>query len=439
MTAGGTSSFASLLGRHSDPKFLPALERLGFQKPTVVQTAALPKAMAGESFRALAPTGTGKTLVYLLPIWALQLQRHANSAASRGKKPVGKHAAARAATEPSASLVLLPTRELAYQVSQMLQDLDPDLRDGLALAIGGHAKDSQMRMLAGGWDTLIATPGRLLDLMASKAVSLAGVRLLVLDEFDKLLGMGFAEQLSLILRQVPEDSQKLLFSATDPEENATDASMPPGLGSLQGLARLSVDREAGTRVMEEAFFLLKTDRKKGDLLLAELARTKGQAIVFVGNREKANHLHGLLKIKGVTSLILHGHLPQADRAAAYRDFREGGFRVLVATDLASRGLDMPAVDLIVNYDLPKHFKDYVHRTGRAARRGRAGRTASFAGPQEYIPMRNLEKEFPVVIPFAEGFDHRDPWFRDAKRIHDQKVKLEEKRESIRKQQGLDPK
>jgi superfamily II DNA/RNA helicase len=206
---------------------------------------------------------------------------------------------------------------------------------------------------------------------------------------------------------------------------------------LEDLPLLSVDREAGTRSMEEAFFLLKSDRKKNDLLLAELGGARGQAIVFVGNREKANHLNGLLQLRGIGCRVLHGRLRQEERAEAYLAFRRGEFRVLVATDLASRGLDMPAVDLIVNYDLPKHYKDYVHRTGRAARRGRAGRCASFAGPNEYLAMRNLEKEFPGALPLHPAFAQRDAWFRDAKRSHDHKVAQEERADRIRRDQGLD--
>lgn len=403
-------------------EFLPkpvrrALEKLGFAAPTPVQSSCLPKALAGESFRAVAPTGTGKTLVYMLPAW--------NALEKKG----------------SATLILLPTRELAYQVSQMLQALEPSLRDDIALAIGGHPKESQLRHIREGWRILIATPGRLLELLDEKSVSLKPVLLTVLDEFDKLVGMGFQDQIASILKRVPSAGQKLLLSATDRDvaESAADAKSVDALEAL-GLASLpliAVERPAGSRTMEEAFFFLKSNRKKGDLLLQELISAKGQAIVFVANREKANHLNGLLRLKGIPARVLHGHLPQEERAAAYQEFRKGAFRILVATDLASRGLDMPEVALIVNYDLPKHYKDYVHRTGRTARQGRAGRCVSFAGPDEYLPMRNLEKEFPGELPVHPAFSQRDRWFIDAKRNHDTQVKLEERRLEIRRGQGLE--
>ena len=387
--------------------FRQALARLGFSKPTPVQSAALPKALAGESFRAIAPTGTGKTLVYLMQIWNLT------------NRPKAK------------SLVILPTRELAYQVSQMLQDLEPSLREGIALAIGGHAKDSQLRQIREGWNILIATPGRLIDLLEGRSLSLKPVALLVMDEFDKLVGMGFEEQIGVILKHIPAQAQKILLSATEQEIGAAEA-----LG-LTGLQQVATERETGSRNMEEAFYFLKSNKKKSELLMQELAKTQGQSIVFVGNRDKANHMQGLLRHKDVAVRCLHGHLPQAERAAAYQEFKLGKFRVLVATDLASRGLDMPEVDLIVNYDLPKHYKDYVHRTGRTARRGRAGKCISFAGPDEYLQMRNLETEFPGPLPVHAAFAQRDRWFVEAKRNHDAEIKLLKRQEYIRREQGLE--
>jgi ATP-dependent RNA helicase RhlE len=404
--------------------FLPdslraAVAALGFAQPTPIQAAVLPRALAGESLRALAPTGTGKTLVYLLAAQNALARRTARA------------------------LVLVPTRELAYQVSRMLRELDAGLGRESALAIGGHPKESQVRRLQDGWRVLVATPGRLLDLLEEKSVSLSAVTLIAIDEFDKLIGMGFTEQVAAVLKATPPKAQKLLLSATGPDAPETaeggaggSLTAEPDLG-LGPMPLITVDRETGTRSMEEAFFFLKSDRKKGDLLLAELAPTRGQAIVFVGNREKANHLNGLLRLRGIGCRALHGHLPQAERADAYNAFLGGEFRILVATDLAARGLDMPEVDLIVNYDLPRHYKDYVHRTGRAARRGRAGRCASFAGPGEYLAMRNLEKEFPGPIPTHPAFANRDAWFRDAKRNHDHKVSQGEKAEQIRREQGLD--
>jgi superfamily II DNA/RNA helicase len=406
------------------PTFRKSIDRLGFKRPTPVQSACLPKALAGESFRAVAPTGTGKTLVYMIPAWRLAMQAD------------------------SATLILLPTRELAYQVSQMLQALEPALRDEVALAIGGHPKESQLQRIRAGWRILVATPGRLLEMLEERSVTLKAVTLTVLDEFDKLIGMGFEDQIAAILKRVPSGGQRLLLSATDqdaPAETPAEGAKRSASEKISGAAKsmglsdlplVPVEREAGSRSMAEAFYFLKSNKKKSDLLLLELSGARGQSIVFVSNREKANHLNGLLKLRGIDVRVLHGHLPQEERANAYQDFRGGRFRVLVATDLASRGLDMPEVELIVNYDLPKHYKDYVHRTGRTARQGRAGRCVSFAGPDEYLPMRNLEKEFPGELPVHPAFAQRDRWFVDAKRNHDSLVKLEERKDRIRREQGL---
>jgi superfamily II DNA/RNA helicase len=371
-----------------------------------VQALALPRALAGESFRAVAPTGTGKTLVYLLAAWNL---------GSRSR---------------AASLVVVPTRELAYQVSQMLQAVEPSLRDGTVLTVGGHGKRAQDELVRRGWDLLIATPGRLIDHLETGTLRLGAVGLVVLDEFDKLMGMGFGEQIAAVLKRVPQGAQKLLLSATDQEAGAAET-----LG-FSDLPLVSAERKEGSRVLEEQFYFLKTAKKKQALLLEELGRTRGQAIVFVGNRDKVNHLHGLLRLRGVKALALHGHMPQKDRARVYQQFKQGGVPVLVATDLASRGLDLPETDLIVNYDLPKHYKDYVHRTGRAARRGRPGRCVSYAGPEDYLPMRNLEQEFAGPLPVHSQFAARDAWFAQAKRVHDSKVKREEKSAFIRREQGL---
>jgi superfamily II DNA/RNA helicase len=267
----------------------------------------------------------------------------------------------------------------------------------------------------------------------------------VLDEFDKLIGMGFEEQIAAVLKQVPPGAQQLLLSATDAVAASVGSASSPAAGETPGAASLgldklplvSVERAAGSAAFSEEFYFLKSAKKKSSLLEAELARTKGQAIVFVGNRDKVNHLHGLLRLRGIDSLALHGHLPQPERARAYQDFKEGRFRVLVATDLASRGLDMPETDLIVNFDLPKHYRDYLHRMGRAARRGGPGRCVSYAGPEEYLPMRNLEAEFPGPIPKHPDFAQRDPWFIQAKRLHDTKMKRSARSDFIRREQGLE--
>jgi superfamily II DNA/RNA helicase len=393
--------------RFLPPELAQLAANLGFAKPTPVQKECLLPALDGESFQAVAPTGTGKTLVYLLPVWS--------SLRARGSR--------------HRNLVLVPTRELGYQVSQMLQQIDRSARDGLALCIGGHDLDTQRRQLKGDWHTLIATPGRLLDTLESEPSLLRSVKLAVLDEFDRLIDLGFEEQVGKILQNLPPKRQTLLFSATG--ENDALERLP--LGDL-GKRHVKLGKSAP---LDEAFFFLRSNKKKGDLLLEALKSVSGQALVFVANREKANHLNGLMRLRGVPSEALHGDRLQSERAAAYQNFKDGKVRTLVATDLAARGLDIPEVDLVVNYDLPRNFREYVHRSGRTARRSRPGACLSFVGPDDYLALKNIEKEFGAPLPVQEDYADIERWRVDARRAHESKVKAQKKLEFLRREQGLE--
>ncbi len=400
--ASDEASFDELL----PAQYAGALKRLKFDVPTRVQQEALPKAWRGESFFAIAPTGTGKTLVYLLPLWR------------------------QAAEGTGRALVVLPTRELAYQVSQMLSQLHPSLRDEIALAIGGHPLEKQQERLGHKWSVLLATPGRLIELLEAGSVRSDRIKLLVLDEFDKLISMGFSDQIEVLLKLLPGKRQRLCFSATAAE---------PGLAERLGLEDIpALEIAAGTeaKTMEERVYFLKSARTKQKLLLEALAENQGQALVFVRNREKANHLHGLLKLRGIKTSVLHGHLDQKERARVFQNFRDGKLPVLIATDLAGRGLDITEVSLIVNYDVPQNYKDYLHRIGRTARAGRTGVALTFGAPDEYIPMRNLCDGYPGELPTHPAFANREAWFIAAKRKHDAEVKAEQRSEAIRREQGL---
>lgn len=388
--------------------FRQALAKSGFQQPTPIQKSALPVALAGEDLVLLAPTGTGKTLVYLLPLWQLLDSRRGTA------------------------LVLVPTRELAYQVSQMLQQLQADLRDFLVVLVGGHADEPQTRALQGPWRVLIATPGRLRDHLQRRPRLLQETRLLVLDEFDRLIDLGFEEEVGALLKSIPKSSQRLLLSATPQDESLAR------LG-FQDLKTISIEREPGEHRLEERFFLLKTSKAKGKLLVDSLLTLAPgeQALVFVNNIAKSHHLHGLLKLRGIDAAFLHGHQLQPQRADVFQRFREGRLRVLVATDLAARGFDIPEVSLIVNYDLPRNQKQYIHRSGRTARRGRSGLCLSFAGPEDWLSMRNLRDANPQGLPYQPKYDQEEAWFRQAKRLHDITVRRDEKADRIRSEQGLD--
>jgi ATP-dependent RNA helicase RhlE len=240
--------------------------------------------------------------------------------------------------------------------------------------------------------------------------------------------MGFEEQVGKILAKVPKKRRTLLFSAT----GAHDALERLPLGDLP---RRHV-QTAKSAPLTERFHLLKSNRKKNDLLMEALENTAGQSLVFVANREKANHLNGLLRLRGIASAALHGDRLQSERAQAYQGFKDGKYRVLVATDLAARGLDIPEIDMVVNFDLPRNFREYVHRSGRTARRSRPGLCLSFAGPDEYLPFRNLEKEFGGELPYHADFGQREIWLQNAKRAHDAKIRAENKSDYLRREQGL---
>jgi superfamily II DNA/RNA helicase len=252
----------------------------------------------------------------------------------------------------------------------------------------------------------------------------------VLDEFDRLMDLGFAPQLKEILSQLPSARQTLMFSATPA---ATDDWEAVG---MEPLVELSVLREAG-HPLGETFFYLKSAKRKPSLLLEKLKDQTGQSIIFVGNREKANHLHGLLKMNSVAAQVLHGARAQEERAQVFQDFRQNRFPVLVATDLAGRGVDFPDVELIVNFDAPKNAKDYIHRSGRTARRNRAGLCLTFLGPDDWLPYRSFLKTFPALPEPETGFHNIDAWKAHAKRVHQAKMAREAKTEFIRREQGLD--
>jgi superfamily II DNA/RNA helicase len=402
-------------------RFHAALKRLKFTEPTEVQKLALPPALGGEDLLILAPTGTGKTLVYLLPtLQALDSRMQGGAAASKAPPPNSK------------ALVLVPTRELAFQVAQMLQDLEPGLQRGIAVLVGGLPEGPQNEALDGPWKVIIATPGRLLDHLRKRPKLLKQVGLTVLDEFDRLVGMGFEQEVGAVLEALPESGQRLLLSATPQDEPLLRLRLPT-------LRTLQVTPPAGDARLVEQFFLLKTSKTKAGLLVEALqALAPGeQAIVFVNNIAKCLHLKGLLRLRGVESEFLHGHMKQEMRGDVFLRFREGKLAILVATDIAGRGFDIPEVALIVNYDLPKNEKQYVHRAGRTARRGRNGLCLSFAGPEDWLPMRNLRDARPSGLPYHPRYAQEEAWFRQAKRVHDIDVRRTEKADRVRKEQGLD--
>lgn len=342
-------SFASL---GLAPALLRAVREQGYHAPTAVQAAALPPALAGHDLFALAQTGSGKTAAFALPL----LQNLLAAAPRPGPR----------------ALVLAPTRELAAQTAQLLRDLASALpqRLRIALAFGGVSINPQLMALRGGCDIMVATPGRLLDLLDHNGLSLAGVQCLVLDEADRLLAAGFADELQRLLAQLPAARQTLMFSAT----------CPPGVEALAGQLlrepqRIRVE-EAALQITQRAIQL---DRAQRLPALRQLLRDVGwrRVLVFVASRYTAELVSDKLFAHGFKAGLLHGELSQGARRDVLAALKDGSVEVLVATDVAARGLHVDALDAVVNYELPRSAADYTHRIGRTGRAGATGTAVSF--------------------------------------------------------------
>ncbi|RZJ10352.1 MAG: DEAD/DEAH box helicase [Rubrivivax sp.] len=342
-------SFASL---GLAPALLRAVREQGYHAPTAVQCAAIPPVLAGRDVLARAQTGSGKTAAFALPL----LQRLVDSPARPG---------------PGA-LVLAPTRELAVQTAELLREVSALLfhRPRVGLAFGGVSINPQLMALRGGCDVMVATPGRLLDLLEHNGLNLAGVRCLVLDEADRLLGAGFADELDRVLALLPAQRQTLLFSATiAPAVQALAERL------LRDPVHVDID-EAPPQITQRAIQL---DRAQRLPALRQLLRDGGwqRVLVFVASRYTAELVSDKLFAHGFKAGALHGELSQGARRDVLAALKSGTVEVLVATDVAARGLHVDALDAVVNYELPRSAADYTHRIGRTGRAGAEGVALSF--------------------------------------------------------------
>jgi ATP-dependent RNA helicase RhlE len=347
-----------------------ACTQAGLLTPTQIQREAIPAVLRGTDLLALAPTGTGKTAAFALPL----LQRLA---------------AARAGYRRSVRvLVLVPTRELAAQVGEVFRDLSRSASapPRVAVLYGGVSVNPQMMGLRGGADVVVATPGRLLDLLQRNALDIARVETLVLDEADRLLDLGFSGELEQVLAALPARRQTLLFSATFAE----------GVQALAGgLLRDAVRIEAAASVLAQPAIVqrvIEVDAGRRTELLRHLVKQGGwrRALVFVATRYATEHLARKLCDAGIPAAPLHGEMSQGQRTETLEAFKAARTDVLVTTDLASRGIDIPALDVVVNYDLPRSATHYVHRIGRTGRAGESGMAVSFVSAATAAHFRLIE-------------------------------------------------
>ena len=370
-----TTSFAEL---GLNEQILAGVDALGFSTPTPVQAGAIPKVLAGRDVVASAQTGTGKTAAFALPM----LQRIA------GKSGHGPHA-----------LVVTPTRELAAQIDDVVKVVCQKTGQRAVIVMGGAKFDKQITTLEKGCDLLVATPGRLLDLMEHNHVSLSGVEILVLDEADRMLDMGFWPSVRRIMHALPEQHQTLLFSAT----------IPPSIKStidamLHEPAVVEISRVGETADTVEEHLCPVTQAQKPELLRA-LLDTGGasgerpeRVLVFCRTKHRVDDVSAMLKNAQVKVDVMHADRPQQARARALERFREGKVQVLVATDVMSRGIDVAGVDAVVNFDVPMDPEDYVHRIGRTGRAGATGHAYTFVAPDEISPLREIEYFTKKLVP-----------------------------------------
>jgi ATP-dependent RNA helicase RhlE len=345
-----------------NPKILKILEKQKISRPTPIQHQAIPSGLKGKDLIGVAQTGTGKTFAFGIPM----LQQ-----LSSGKKR---------------GLIVLPTRELAYQVEEALRPFASALGIRMAVFVGGASMQLQRRDIKRNPRILIATPGRLNDHLERKTVSLKEVELLVLDEADRMLDMGFKPQINKILSHIPRERQTLLFSATMPQDIVKLATAQMNLPLRIEVAPAGT---AAAKVEQELIIVRQHDKQK--LLISLLKEFKGQVLVFSRTKHGAKKITHALNEEDLRAAEIHSNRSLAQRRKALEGFKRGKYSVLVATDIASRGIDVTDIGLVVNYDLPEDPSDYVHRIGRTGRAEREGLAISFATPTQARNIRDIEK------------------------------------------------
>ena len=431
-----STSFAEL---GLNEQILAGVEALGFTEPTPVQSQAIPLVLEGRDLVASAQTGTGKTAAFALPtlqnIMGMSVEEPESddvttpepnpdaAAATNPDEPAPKRRRRRrrrkgaqetATTQAAAparplALVVTPTRELAQQIERVVTTVCEHTNQRSVIVMGGARFDRQLKQLARGCDLLVATPGRLIDLMEHHHVDLGQVRVLVLDEADRMLDMGFWPSVRRIMQALPTKRQNLLFSAT----------IPPSIkGTIDAMltdpASVEIARVGETADTVEEHLCPVTQGQKTQLL-QELAKTGGaepgtkpeRVLVFCRTKNRVDDVSKTLKSAGFKVEVMHADRPQKARDKALERFREGAVQLLVATDVMSRGIDVSGIDAVVNFDVPMDPEDYVHRIGRTGRAGATGHAYTFVAPDEISQLREIEYFTKKLIPVwdLEGFDY----------------------------------
>ncbi|WP_434567623.1 DEAD/DEAH box helicase [Vibrio chagasii] len=373
------------------PELVKALTECGYEKLTPIQQKAIPMARKGHDIFATAQTGTGKTAAFSLPV--IQHLLNSGKKASRGT---------------ARGLILAPTRELAAQIAQNIKDYVKYTELSVSAVYGGNKMSSQVRQLELGVDILVATPGRLEEHLEAGNVSIANLEFLVFDEADRILDMGFISAVRKIMLDVETSPQIMMFSATTSTQlNQLSVDI------LRKPKRISVERENSTAATV-GHVVYPVDQERKTELLSELIGRKNwrQVLVFVNYKETANEVVKELKLDGIKAVLCHGDKAQSARRRALDDFKEGKARVMVATDVAARGLDIEDLPHVINYDMPFLAEDYVHRIGRTGRAGKQGHAVSFVNREEELTVVQVEKLIQQRIRRVEQPGY-EPKKRDA--------------------------
>lgn len=363
------------------PKLLDILNRLKITSPTPIQSQSIPKAIEGNDLIGIAQTGTGKTFAYGLPM----IQKLCQS------------------TQSEKGLIVVPTRELAIQVNESLKRIGASMGLKTCVLIGGEDTRKQLRILKTNPHIVIGTPGRLMDHLDHKTISFGKVGVVVLDEADRMLDMGFAPQVQKVMSHVPEKKQMMLFSATMP---SAIVDLAKQYMTMPLRIEVAPQGTPASTLSQEVFVVSRQD--KPTLLKKVLGEYRDSVLVFTRTKFGAKNIAKLIKDFGYTTAELHSNKSLNQRMEALNGFRTGKYRVLVATDIAARGIDVTGVQLVINFDLPDNPEDYVHRIGRTGRAGRTGHAISFAMPDQRRDVRDIERLIKKPIPFTKHQNSTDP-------------------------------
>ena len=366
------------------PSLCLPLARLGYEQPTPIQARAIPAVLTGTDLLARAQTGTGKTAAFGLPM----IERIAARRDGRRRPPCG--------------LVLVPTRELAVQVHRSLSTYGAPAQIRVTAIVGGVGMGGQIQALRHGVDIVVATPGRLMDHMQRRTVDLSAIEILTLDEADRMLDMGFLPALRRIVASLPRSRQTLLFSAT-----LSDAVVGLAGEFTRDAARVDVSDGQGVAPnVTHHLHPVAVDQKRAVLTHVLTQEAASQALVFCKTKRGSDRVGEHLERAGIKAAVIHGNKSQGQRTRALGDFKTGRVSVLVATDIAARGLDIAQLPLVINYDLPLVAEDYIHRVGRTGRAGRSGRALSLVSPADSHLLRDIQRLLPAPLErvAVEGFE-----------------------------------